>query len=90
MQGSGIRSLYENKKVSHNTAMNSKESSNSAPSQISIMNEQMQGDEQELILDDNQVDQMEEIKEEVVHPVIQPHQSSDTLKNQDDRTNIAA
>ena len=46
MQGSGIKSLYENKKVSHNTAMNSNQSSNSAPSQISIMNEQMQGDGQ--------------------------------------------
>ena len=46
MQGSGIKSLYEKKRKSDNTAMNSKESSNSAPSQISIMNEQMQGDGQ--------------------------------------------
>ena len=52
------------------------------------MSENMRSDEQQILLDEDEQEELkEEVKVEVVHPVMQPHQSSDTLQNQIERTN---
>ena len=53
----------------------------------------MQGNDPQILLDDDKFDENEEVKVEAVHPVnpvIQPHQSDDAPMNQIDRTVAAA